>query len=987
VYRRSLSWPLAWGVALAVAGAVFTYYLAGGPWALAGAVIGAVTGSFAPSVYDDLRRRHANRNVLDSTVELTVPRSWTRLLDPRLEVVQFVGRDEELTNLLAWCEDDNADRLRLLTGPGGVGKTRLSIELASRLDELGWITERIADGKEADSIEAVRAVTQRRVMLVVDYAETRLGLKQMLAALASPQGGGIRVLLLARSTGDWWDQLGAGEPAVWDLLQSARRAVIPLSPPVAAYLEDADIVALAVRSFARTLGLPEKMVEIYGDTNRRRMLELHAAALAALLRETDSSLSRIHTRGVLGELLRHEQRFWYESAQTYGLLEGPQGATIQMLRQLVAVCCLLGAATESDALALPARVPGMSSAAKFAAWSRVLYPPDPGEADWIGTLQPDRLAELHTIRELTESQVFAQTCLTNLDARQAHRAVAFLARASSDYPEAEALLSEVLPSVANFIADVNVPLETLTAIFNAIPSQSAILAPPALAICQRIISLLPTDTSPEIRAQWSFKLGLWLLRVGRLSEALIVMQATVVMFRELVTTDDWNYSYLAGALSNLGTVLLRLDRPDEALPAAQEAVEIRRGIRDVSNIFDGLPTALSNLGIVLAEAGRPMEALAATQEAADMYGGWMGEDSRYRLAVCLYELGVRYLKLGRPEDALPVGERSVELLREFAVSDPKYRVDLARALNYLSASLGVLSRPETLPVVQEAIDICRELAAENPELFSTDLARSLLNLGMQLSLADRPIEALAAAEESVQLYQPLASKNPGGYGVEFAKSILSLAERLAEANRFAEALPFCEEALQIFRRRTADNHASYRPELAAALHSLNVLFSDLDRASEALPLAEEEVQIYRELAAENLGAYRGPLAMSLQNLGFLLYELDRPSEALPPTEEGVEIQRELAAENLGAYRGPLAMSLFSLGLVLYELDRFSEALPLTEETVWILRELAAENPGTYREQLAGSLHLLSDLLTELKFDTAADAARDEAEKLVQRTDQ
>jgi hypothetical protein len=43
-----------------------------------------------------------------------------RLLDPRQEVVAFVGRDDELAALVARCEDDAAGRLRLVSGPGGV---------------------------------------------------------------------------------------------------------------------------------------------------------------------------------------------------------------------------------------------------------------------------------------------------------------------------------------------------------------------------------------------------------------------------------------------------------------------------------------------------------------------------------------------------------------------------------------------------------------------------------------------------------------------------------------------------------------------------------------------------------------------------------------------------------------------------------------------------------------------------------------------------
>jgi hypothetical protein len=40
--------------------------------------------------------------------------------------VDFVGRENELVALMAWCQDDSESRLRLVTGPGGVGKTRLA---------------------------------------------------------------------------------------------------------------------------------------------------------------------------------------------------------------------------------------------------------------------------------------------------------------------------------------------------------------------------------------------------------------------------------------------------------------------------------------------------------------------------------------------------------------------------------------------------------------------------------------------------------------------------------------------------------------------------------------------------------------------------------------------------------------------------------------------------------------------------------------------
>ena len=133
--------------------------------------------------------------------------------------------------------------------------------------------------------------------------------------------------------------------------------------------------------------------------------------------------------------------------------------------------------------------------AMIAEWLRLLYPPDPGDADWIGSMQPDRLAELHTLRELIASPQLTQSCLTNLDARREKiRAVALLARASSDYPEAENLLGHILPNVAGFLAGMEAPLaEILTAILNAIPYPTVVLAPAAVSLGQRgYTSNLPT---------------------------------------------------------------------------------------------------------------------------------------------------------------------------------------------------------------------------------------------------------------------------------------------------------------------------------------------------------------------------------------------------------------------------------------------------------------------------------------------------------------
>ena len=68
-------------------------------------MIGAVAGAFAPSLYDGLRERGARHEGWQGTMEGAPPPSPARLLDPRREVVGFVGRERELAELAAWCQD------------------------------------------------------------------------------------------------------------------------------------------------------------------------------------------------------------------------------------------------------------------------------------------------------------------------------------------------------------------------------------------------------------------------------------------------------------------------------------------------------------------------------------------------------------------------------------------------------------------------------------------------------------------------------------------------------------------------------------------------------------------------------------------------------------------------------------------------------------------------------------------------------------------
>jgi Mrp family chromosome partitioning ATPase len=101
-------------------------------------------------------RAWAARQLIEVADLARVITTGSLLLQPERAVVAFTGRDPELAELLAWCESGPGKSVRLVTGSGGVGKTRLALEVASRWQATGrrWLL--VAAGAEAGALAALR---------------------------------------------------------------------------------------------------------------------------------------------------------------------------------------------------------------------------------------------------------------------------------------------------------------------------------------------------------------------------------------------------------------------------------------------------------------------------------------------------------------------------------------------------------------------------------------------------------------------------------------------------------------------------------------------------------------------------------------------------------------------------------------------------------------------------------------------------------------
>jgi hypothetical protein len=368
-----VGWAWIDAVSLAVVLGAAGLWIGGG----LGAGVGVAAGGLVPLLIERATRR---QEAVRALVEAEAPgRRFgpAHLLEPGLGVVPFTGRGSELEALEEWCLTGSAGLLRLVTGGGGAGKTRLALELRTRMTDRGWWCVLVDEGAESEVTRRERAVApEARLLLLVDYAEARAGLEELLKAAVRDEGR-VRVLLLARHAGDWWQRLGSGAGAVRDVIAAASPYVMPLADDLEPGVSAQEVVRRAVPFFAARLRVPvpDAGLVAVSAAGEPRVLDLHAAALVAVLQSHElpaGSRLRVDTAMVLETLLAHEKHYWRGRAETAGLTGGVGGLSMAQLSQVAAAGCLLG---DGTATGLAGRVPGVEVTEAVALWLRELYPP------------------------------------------------------------------------------------------------------------------------------------------------------------------------------------------------------------------------------------------------------------------------------------------------------------------------------------------------------------------------------------------------------------------------------------------------------------------------------------------------------------------------------------------------------------------------------------------------------------------------------------
>jgi len=611
-------------------------------------------------------------------VEWSAERSVADLLRPRHTVVDYVGREQLLAEIESWCERPEALAVWFVTGRGGFGKTRLAVEACRGAQRRGWTSGLLAPEATPADIDGLLA-WPGRLLVAVDYAETRPDTLARLLVGASTRRSALRVMALVRRPSSRRQLVAEfnprGDEGLANLLHRAALSLVEESE-----VDRLELFDRGVADFGPLVGPADtrrRRPALRADHFARPLYVLVAALLVAA--DPNVDVDALDEADLLRKLVDdHEAHHWQRWADRRALALDPLDQQVA-----VALATLMGAADEAEALAVVGLIPHISDDAErrmaIARWLALLYPTSlPGDGLRLGPLEPDRLGEV---------------------------VIADVLRAR---PE---LLGRALKAASD--------------------AQAARL----LTVVERI-AREDSAVRNQLRDALDADLGDLLVRGFETSgELLVAVIVAMRLSRPIAGAVDASLRFGGGTLP----VWVR---PIAAEVTALGVHGLRVRVESDAEALPDLAKSLNHLAIHLAEAGRRDEALGPAEEAVRLYQELVEANAAAYtpdVAMSLNNLSVRLAEAGRREEALGPAQEAVRLYRELAEANAAaYTPNLAAALDTLANGLSQAGRwEEALGPAQEAVRLYRELARANAAAYTPDLANSLNNLASHLAEAGR----------------------------------------------------------------------------------------------------------------------------------------------------------------------------------------------------------------------------------------------------------
>jgi|CXWL01.1.fsa_nt_gi glycosyltransferase involved in cell wall biosynthesis len=355
------------------------------------------------------------------------------------------ARQPDLDLLNVWLDDNTNLAAKLITGAGGLGKTRLAIELCQQRLGLNWYVGFL--DKELEAKDMLSAWSMLRnlnlpLLIVIDYAETlQIPMLSLIKAMLQNQSTQpVRLLLLARDSGEWWKNLpGKNKECESFLMNEATSKPHCLPELYLGIQERQQAYKAALKAFSETLQVPAPKVipELSGE-HFSIPLYLQMAALLALHGERPTTAP-----GLTKALLYHERRYWRRALINSALPEPEQYA-----EQLLALTTLAGnfLTTREAQIYWNRASKHTINAADFNHLFHTLKPLYPGNQG-LQAVRPDLLGETlvaEALRRYESTDLLGSVLSNNASKTIRHHALNVIARVSEQFSDLNESLVEAL---------------------------------------------------------------------------------------------------------------------------------------------------------------------------------------------------------------------------------------------------------------------------------------------------------------------------------------------------------------------------------------------------------------------------------------------------------------------------------------------------------------------------------------------------------------
>ena len=700
--------------------------------------------------------------------------------------VPFVGREAELKRLLRFTVTRGDVAWWLVTGPGGMGKSRLALELCHRAGAC-WRTGFLPQ-QQLEHFDWANWQPDLPHLLIVDYAAALpKAVGRMLEALRlrqhnTPLEMPVRVLLLERRKDDrWWDELmGAGDRhgLAEILVDQAPLELGPLGPDGIRAM-----VAAIGGHAAETLGRDSVLERLTAIDPAMRPL---FAALAGEALDAGADLRQWTRTDLLDSWLKRErERHWQPAG-----VDEPHA-------NLAALATMVGGIAEDilrappDGIALP-RPEAISAAAYVAITGRRPVADDEGTT-WFAALEPDLLGSFFVLEHLRApmGEAIAMPSVVksradtyrraawNRDGLDALAFTFFLDRSKDDFlghPVFAALLGPPVGSRfsrtlwAMLVADL----------VHAMGSAGQIDEAEALLAQLRTLAEGHPD-EPELRlpvAEGSFNLISAMGSAGQIDEAAALLAQLRTLAEGHPDELDLWLPFARGSV-NLIAAMGSAGRIVEAAALLDQLRTLAEGSPDEPELRVERAKGSFNLITAMGSAGKIDAAEALLAQLRTLAEGHPDEpELRLERAKGSVSLSVDYASAGRIDEA----EALLAQLRTLAddhPDEPELRLRVARgSFNLINAmgSAGRIDEAETL------LAQLRTLAEGRPDELPVIAAAGLAAVSMLLAHVQREdaqrAKATARSAESLLRHPAVIAELRQPFGGDDAGQLEGLIETL-----------------------------------------------------------------------------------------------------------------------------------------------------------------------------------------------------------------